>query len=131
MSKTGWFITIFLIAGLGWAAWDDFNKKDEEWLPNECNPGLESTIHQNDQGNWVVGLRSDYADKLSVFVRIESPKDSVTQVQELRPAEVIFLDVSKLKDPVNAKVIVGPASVVKQNGELGGMLICDEYVNNK
>lgn len=127
MSKFGWFLTVFIILGISWAAYDDLSKKDEEWIADDCNPGLEGTIHQKEDGSWVIGVRNDYNEKLSVFVRIQSPMDSFTQVERLRPAEKIFLDGSKLKDPKNAKIVIGPAMLINENDSLGGLLLCEQY----
>ena len=129
MSKFGWFATIFLVVGIGWAAYDDLSKKDEEWIADDCNPGIESTIHQKDDGSWIIGVRSDYSEKLSVVVRIQSPKDTLIQAERLRPAEEIFLDGSKLKDPENAKVLLGPVMTIDENDSLDGFLMCEKYIN--
>ena len=131
MSKFGWFATIFLVVGIGWAAYDDLSKKDEEWIADDCNPGLESSIHQKDDGSWIIGIRSDYSEKLSVFISIESPMDTVKQMERLRPAEKIYLDASKLKDPKNAKVVLGPAMTINENDSLEGFLICEKYIHKK
>ena len=122
--KKNWIIFILIIAGIGWAAYDDLSKKDPNWIVNKCNPGLESSVHQKDDGSWVVGIRSHYAEPIKTFVRINSNKDDLFQIEYLRPAETIYLDGSKLKNPEKSKVVLGPTFTVHENGK-SSLVLCD------
>jgi len=121
-----WVIFLLLVAGIGWAAYDDWSKKDPDWIPNKCNPGLETSIHQKDDGSWVIGVRSNYTESIKTFVKIKSDKDDILQVEYLRPAETVYLDASKLKNPEKSKVTLGPSFAVDGDDNL--LLICDDLV---
>ena len=122
--KTKLLLALFVI-GIAIAAYVDLSKKDPEWTPSTCNQGLESSVHQREKdGTWVVGIKNRYPDELKTFVNIQTSTNDITQVVRLRPAEIVYLDASKIKNPEEAKVKIGPSFIVK-NDTTFTLVICD------
>ena len=97
--------------------------KDPDWKPSTCNRGIESSIHQKD-GTWVVGIKNRYPDDLKTFVNIQTDIVDITKVVRLRPAEIVYLDASKIKNIEDAVIKIGPSFIV-ENDTTTTLVICD------
>ena len=122
-------IVAFFAIGLAWAAYDDMSKKDPEWIKDDCNEGLEHSVHQRNDATWVVCVKNSYVEEVKTFVRLKSPKEEHMQIEVLGPGETIEFD--KLKDPEHTKVELGPTFGRGDSGEWNVIITCEKYINNK
>ncbi len=120
MTKGNWIVAILLILGIGWAAWDDLSRKDPEWKKSECYTGLEYSVHQDKDDRWVLGIRNRYTLGIKPIIITHSGKDTITQSLHFRPAETMYLDLSRLESPEETEVNIAIAFM-----EDGSYAICD------
>lgn len=122
MTKGNWIVAILLILGIGWAAWDDLSRKDPEWKKSECYKGIEYSVHQDKDDRWVLGIRNRYTLGIKPILITYSGNEKVKSIHSLhfRPAETMYLDLSRLESPEDTKVDITIAFM-----EDGSYAICD------
>lgn len=56
--------------GLGWAAWNDYNRVDPNWKSDSCFKGIYYSLHQDEQDNWLICISNRYMNRLAVGFKV-------------------------------------------------------------